>query len=295
MNNAKNFKKVWMNSLSFLDNSIVQSVITIVLVLYCSTIFDNINSFIGNLYNFSIIKLIILLLIVYVSPKDITIAILLGLSYVISLSYMVNNEYFNEFQPKIGSTGSAGSAGYTENISVVITPGGKHGQPVSQPVIQNGMDQESESPRQAVPTTQTAQTTTPTTLAKEPQLPSARPPAPAAPPAAPAARPPTPLTTRPPLTARPPERFGNIMENFFPMQNTDVTSTYLNSNEHNNIDEEKYENINYDKTCHQNYVPMFESVGDVCSPTQTFKNEFNTQGLNFPEGYNNNIYGSSLN
>ena len=87
---------MWLNSLSFLDNNIINSVIVITLVLYCSTIFSNINSYIGNLYNYSIVKLIVLLLIVYVSPKDLLITVLLSISYVISLSYMVNNEYFTD-------------------------------------------------------------------------------------------------------------------------------------------------------------------------------------------------------
>ena len=39
----KNIKKVWLNSLSFLDNNIINSIIIIVLVLYSSGIFENIN------------------------------------------------------------------------------------------------------------------------------------------------------------------------------------------------------------------------------------------------------------
>jgi hypothetical protein len=95
MDNMKNLKKVWMSSLSILDNSYVNTSICIILVLYCSTIFDNINAFIGNLYNYSIVKIIVLLLIVYISHKDTNIAILLAMSYLISISYMVNTENFS--------------------------------------------------------------------------------------------------------------------------------------------------------------------------------------------------------
>jgi hypothetical protein len=94
MDSIKNIKKVWLGSLGFLDNCYVNSIIVIILLLYCSTIFENINSFIGNLYNFSIIKLAVLLAIVYVTPKDPIIGILLGLSYAISLNYLVNTENF---------------------------------------------------------------------------------------------------------------------------------------------------------------------------------------------------------
>ena len=95
MDSMKNIKKVWLGSLGFLDNCYVNSIILIILLLYCSTIFENINSFIGNLYNFSIVKLVILLLIIYVTPKDPTIGIFLGLSYIISLHFsQVNTENF---------------------------------------------------------------------------------------------------------------------------------------------------------------------------------------------------------
>ena len=94
MDSVKNFKKIWTNSLMFLDNSIINTIIVTILVLYCSTIFDNINSYIGNLYNFSVVKLVVLLLIIYVSPKDTTIAILLALSYIVSLYFSILSENF---------------------------------------------------------------------------------------------------------------------------------------------------------------------------------------------------------
>lgn len=92
----KNLCKLWMNSLSFLDNCLINSIIVIILVLYSSTIFDNINSFVGNIYNFSIIRLLVLLVIIYITPKSPTIGILLGISYIVSLSYMVNAENISE-------------------------------------------------------------------------------------------------------------------------------------------------------------------------------------------------------
>ena len=76
----KGMKKIWNSSLAFLDNCYLNAIIVIILVLYSSTIFDNINSFIGNMYNLSIIKLIVLLLIIYVMPKDPTIGVLLAVS-----------------------------------------------------------------------------------------------------------------------------------------------------------------------------------------------------------------------
>ena len=214
MNNAKNFKKVWMNSLSFLDDSMIQSVISIVLVLYCSTIFDNINSFIGNLYNYSFVKLIILLLIVYVSPKDTTIAVLLGVSYVISLSYAVNNEYFN------------GNSSESENESE-----NEYFFPLDQNTLeQNTLEQNTS---EEVP----------------------------------------------------------VMNNEQYMNSSEMIENEQNNEQYENSDED----VNYEEKCMQNYTPMYEAVGDVCSPTETFKKELNAQGLNYPEGFNHGVYGSPLN
>ena len=93
MDNIKNISKVWVSSLNFLDNYIVNAVIIIILFLYTSNIFTNINSFVGNLYNFSVVRLIVLLLIIYISPKSPTIGILLAISYILSVQYS-NNETF---------------------------------------------------------------------------------------------------------------------------------------------------------------------------------------------------------
>ena len=93
MDNMKNISKVWVSSLNFLDNYIVNAVIIIILFLYTSNIFTNINSFVGNLYNFSVVRLVVLVLIIYVTPKSPTIGILLAISYILSVHYS-NNETF---------------------------------------------------------------------------------------------------------------------------------------------------------------------------------------------------------
>lgn len=95
MDNEKNIKKMWMNSLGFLDNCTINTIIVVVLLLYSSTIFSNINMAVANLYNFSIVKLIVLLLIIFVSKKDPTIGILLAISYLVSINYLINNENFS--------------------------------------------------------------------------------------------------------------------------------------------------------------------------------------------------------
>ena len=215
----KNINKAWMNSLSFLDNSIINSIIIIILVLYSSTIFDNINSFVGNIYNFSIVRLLVLLVIIYVSPKCPTIGILLGISYVISLSYMVNNENFTSPFPGFQGNDSQNEEQNNYKRNIMVNP--------------------------SVP----------------------------------------------------------VKEKFFPVVNEDDTSksfdmrlknTNVNTRSNGSDENRQSGSVNVPDSCMQNYTPRFEAVSDVCSPTATFKNELNAQGLNFPEGFDHSVNGSPL-
>ena len=94
MDNMKNLKKMGMNSLNFLDNCYVNSAIIVILLLYSSELFENVNSFVGNWYHSAIVRIIVLLLIIFIAQKDITIAILLTISYIVSLHYKMSNENF---------------------------------------------------------------------------------------------------------------------------------------------------------------------------------------------------------
>jgi hypothetical protein len=87
----KSVKNTWQKSLTILDNHYVNLSLVIVLILYCSQIFGNINSIISNLYQYNFVKLLLLLTIAYVGPKDTNIAVLLAISYVISLRNKKNS------------------------------------------------------------------------------------------------------------------------------------------------------------------------------------------------------------
>jgi hypothetical protein len=80
-------------------------------------------------------------------------------------------------------------------------------------------------------------------------------------------------------------------EHFFPFQNQDVNNSQMPITKQNVTQESPMMN---EKSCLQTYVPMYESVSDVCSPVATFKNELNAQGLNYPEGFNYPVLGSPL-
>ena len=84
----------------------------------------------------------------------------------------------------------------------------------------------------------------------------------------------------------------NTIEGFFPMQQ--ITDQNFDSSYKKKDNNDSDNNMLTENECIQNYVPQYESVGNVCSPTATFKNEFNTQGLNYPEGFNSPVIGSPL-
>lgn len=237
MDNMKNVKKMLLNSLSVLDNCYVNAIIVIILVLYCSNIFDNINSFVGNLYNFSIIRLIVLVLIIYVALKDSTIAILLAVSYLVTLPYMKHSENFNNYMSsypmkKVESevvesffplTNTQGS-----DFNMSLPNVNKNAQGYNMAVLNGGSSQEK-----------------------------------------------------------------------FDMKLPNVNSSNMNSTDFDmslpNLGKENHKKVQHmPESCMENYDPQFEAVGDVCSPTATFKNELNAQGLNFPEGFNHTSVGSPL-
>ena len=250
INNMNNFKKNWLKSLSFLDNCMVNWTIVIILLLYCSTIFNNINSFVGNLYNFSIIKIIILLLIVYVAPKDTTIAVLLALSYIISIFYMANNENFYSSSNLLNEKDNFEDNKYADKNFVG-----------SNFILEKNSDRLMKYDKNNI---ESFSTKIPNSM---PSMPS---------------------------KMEKKGGFKNInTEHFFPLQKFDFTEdSIINSN--NNVNNNVNQNILNDASCLQTYVPVNEKIGDVCNPTSTFKNEFNAQGLNYPEGFNHNVNGSPI-
>lgn len=80
--------------LSFLDNNIINFIIKIILILYSSGIFENINIWVSKIFNYSIIRFLFILLIIYIGHKDISMAILFTLFYIVSLHYNRPKEDF---------------------------------------------------------------------------------------------------------------------------------------------------------------------------------------------------------
>jgi len=122
----KSVDKCWNDSLSFMNNIYVKVVLYVVLILFSSTYFENINIYFGNLHkNYKFLNIVVLLLIVYLGRACPVIGILLGISYVISLNYMSSKENFfpsffrtnNDNNEKFtsGTSGTDGTDGADEN------------------------------------------------------------------------------------------------------------------------------------------------------------------------------------
>lgn len=316
--NMKNLKKTWLNSLSFLDNCTINSIIVVILLLYSSQIFSNINAFIGNFYNLGIIRLIVLILIIYIAPKDPTIAILLAISYIVSLHFMIENEYFvsNESEEQkniVFKTNSMMKKSSTINMEetqnkpfVNSTSNNQNLQQGStQPPYKTSMKKMNESfiPRQnmheenthhpmkkmtesfiPIPNMHEGNTNYPMKKKTESFIPI--------------------QNMYEENTHHPMKK---ITESFIPMphmyeeQNADSYKMAKKSNLKTNVTSNQLVNKKnlqqnvLNKECINMYTPRFESLSDVCTPTATFKNELNAQGLNFPEGFNSTVVGSPLN
>jgi hypothetical protein len=301
MDNFKNMRKAWNSSLSFLDNSVVSTAIIVILVLYSSTIFDNINSFVGSLYSFSLVKLVVLLLIIYVAPKDTTIAILLAVSYLVSLYYMVNNETFlsSNLVPQsesnmVNSESLLGNIYKNEYFEAAPSP---EGVPEPQiPVNERFID--SENPNNIMMENN---------YRHKKNIPSEE------------------MIKMHNENNEMIKKHNN--EDMIKMHmSSEMNNENFYSNKHNNKEhffpstdmnsaadfDVKIRNNNSVKmnnrmpvmsnnnvpsntsSCMNNYVPQFESVGNLCEPVATYKNELNAQGLNSPEGFNSLVTGSPL-
>ena len=134
----KSVDKCWNDSLSFMDNIYVKVILYVVLILFSSTYFENINMYFGNLHkNYKFLNIVVLLLIVYLGRACPVIGILLGISYVISLNYMFSKENFGplsrnnheEFTSANSDDGSANSSGDEGSESInanALTPDGSN-------------------------------------------------------------------------------------------------------------------------------------------------------------------------
>ncbi len=96
----KNLEKVGSSLYNLFDHLYIKIIIITVLVIYNSGLFVDYNLYLSSVFNNTIIRLIILLIIVGIANKNITISILLILTLAISSYYKVENFESNDEEKK---------------------------------------------------------------------------------------------------------------------------------------------------------------------------------------------------
>ena len=79
------------NSLDFLDNSTFRMIIILFLVIYSTVIIPILDSNLNKIFNNTVVKLILFLIIIYIGTKDPVIALLIVCSYLLSVLQVNNN------------------------------------------------------------------------------------------------------------------------------------------------------------------------------------------------------------
>ena len=255
----KNFAKGLTNSLKILDNHYVYCIIVVILLLYNSLLFININDFFSNIYKFGIIRVIVLLLILYTSQKSYLISLLLAMSYILSIYFdreKVNNteNFFNneeDSEPK-GINDMINSNNALTYDSEKIN---QHSMMNDQNMMNSSNTIESMNNKMPIIKEYMTHGEEHMTQGKEY------------------------MNHGKEYMTHGEDHMIHGEEHMMKHQN--VMESMSNMNEKNMMN-----NTLTETECLQNYSPKFDSVSNICSPVATFNDEFNAQGLNYPIGYN---------
>jgi len=264
-------KKIWIDSLSFLDNSYIYASILIILFLYSTLIFENINNYIGSLYSYVVVRLIVLLLIIYVAPKDITIAIFLAISFLVTINNIPAEEKFDD-----GTVAS-------KTIQDMLDQGMNGYSPKE---IKNLVNENIDNYYQGAKEFSNSLKKHPNMvddlvrdLAKDPKSKS--------------------KSTI--------ESFEGEPDDDQSQDGDDHFETYEDAPDDQSADDQSQDDQSVDttkegfyasspSTCNSFYVPKYESINDVCNPVSTFNNNsYNAQGINDVMGFEKwRIKGSNI-
>jgi hypothetical protein len=282
----KNFAKGLTNSLKILDNQHVYCAIVVILFLYNSLLFININDFFSNIYKFGIVRVIVLLLVLYTSQKSYLISLLLAMSYILSIYFDREKIHNTENFEDDGRNSDPKGINDMINSNNALTYDSEE---INQNKIESFEDDGRGRGGGGGPP--------PHNYAGNPKL-----------------------KDKDDGGGSVREKFeddgrgrgrggggsgggGRIDEDELfrvhgeehmkhseqhmsqgeenMMKHQNVMESMSNMNEKNMMN-----NTLTETECLQNYKPKFDSVGNVCSPVATFNDEFNAQGLNYPIGYN---------
>lgn len=84
--------KAVYNSLAFLENPLVRLVLLAVVVLYAAGVVPELNSAVSGVLDHTVAKLVMLLVILYVSARDTTLALMLTVAFLLSLQVNARNQ-----------------------------------------------------------------------------------------------------------------------------------------------------------------------------------------------------------
>jgi len=255
MNNMTYIKNQIIKSLSILDNSYVNFSIVIILILYCSLLFTNINKAGGLLYNSVIVRFIVLLLISYLAHKDTNIAILLAIAYLISVKYMSISEKFD------GMDTSLNYSNLTESeMNEMPSYEGSMQETNEMPSYERSMQETNEMPSYEGSMQETNEMPSYEGSMQE---------------------------TNEGMN----ENNYNIIENYDDLVKTQERNDVLNSvyppreNYISRTISSEFKNSN--KKCRENLKNTKNNViTKECNSVATFHNELNAQGMNYPSGFN---------
>ena len=118
----ENIDKCILCSLSFLDNKNIYISVVFILFLYNTCLFTNINNLVSDFYENSIVKIIMLLLIIYVSRKSCLIGLLLAISYVISLNFKsIMENFVSGYDSSSNNLSTLGEENMDSHNNAVVT------------------------------------------------------------------------------------------------------------------------------------------------------------------------------
>ena len=263
----KNLKKLWMSSLSFLEHHVVYSIIVFIVVLYILGVFSGINSFIGGLYNFMVVKLIVILLIIWVAPKDPTLAILLALSYAVSLQHMASSENFVspvdgiDMSQAINNVMSEESVAVKEQFKQHHDP--RNGRDGAHHTAHHNVHRDVHHDRHHNAHHNAHHDS---------------------------------HHNRHHDKQRGDKKHTNTKEHFFPLGNPNDDERIGTQTRQKTISNSNNTLVSGNSSCMDLYEPHFESVSNVCDPVATFQGELNAQGINSgsPDGFDSIAVGSPL-
>ncbi len=100
-------------SLSFLDNLYIRTFLIVILILYIAGAVPMLTPEVSSIFNNALVKIIFVLVIIYIGTKDMPLALLLAIAYVLSVQMHTKSLTIMEMAEDMEEIEEAGEAGET--------------------------------------------------------------------------------------------------------------------------------------------------------------------------------------